>query len=96
MSLINLDSAPTDPIPRLVWLSGVKEQVARELDAEFRTIYFQARQRRQFDAALAVGMHSKKVALAYTRAENRRLGTRVRWSDRIDSTSTAFYSHPTD
>lgn len=90
--LLNFDDAPSDPIPRLVWLAGVREQVGKELDEQYRSAYFRARQQKQFEAALGLKVHSKKVALAFTRAENRRLGTRVRWQDGLDSTSTSYYN----
>jgi hypothetical protein len=88
--ILNLDDAPESPIERLLWLSGVMEEVKRELDEEFASTYYEARVSGVFDSALAVGLHSKKKALAYTRKENERRGRTVRWGDRIDPTSTAY------
>ena len=91
MSLLNLDDLPPDPIEAIVWLSGVREQVNKELDAAFAGAYFSARFRGQLDAAVAAGPHALKRVLAYTRGENNRRGRTVRWGDKVDATSTAFY-----
>jgi hypothetical protein len=88
--ILNLDDAPNDPVERLLWLSGVKEQVQRELDEDFARTYYSARVEGVFDSALSVGLHSKKKALAFTRKENERRGRTVRWNDGIDPTSTAY------
>lgn len=88
--ILNLDDAPTDPIERLLWLSGVKEQVQRELDEDFARTYYAARVEGVFEVALGVGLHSKKKALSFTRKENERRGRTVRWNDGLDPTSTAY------
>lgn len=88
--ILNLDDAPTDPVERLLWLSGVKEQVQRELDEEFARTYYEARIQKVFIPALSVGLHSRKKALAYARKENERRGRTVRWNDGLDPTSTAY------
>jgi hypothetical protein len=88
--LLNLSEAPKDPIERLMYLSGVREQVASELEAELSDAYFQARLQHRFEAALAAGPYAPKRALALTRHENQRRGRSVRWGDGLDPTSTAY------
>lgn len=90
MSILNLDAAPSDPIERVMWLSGVKEQALAELDLAFGAAYFDARIQQRLDTAVHAGPHSKKRVLAYTRAENERRGRSVRWGDGADPTSTAY------
>lgn len=90
MSILNLDSAPNDPIERVMWLSGVKEQVQTELDAAFAEAYFDSRLQGRFDVAVTAGPYAKKRALAYTRKENQKRGRAVRWGDGADPTSTAY------
>lgn len=80
VSLLNLD-LPEDAVERLMYLSGVMRAVKTELDAAYQLAYFEARQRGQFDAALALGYHSEKRALALTRAENEARGRMIRWGD---------------
>lgn len=87
---INTDEAPTDPLERLIWLSGVQAVVDRELRAEYEAAYFTLRLERRLEAAMALRLHSKKRILAMTRAENQRRGRQVRWGDGVDATSTAF------
>jgi hypothetical protein len=91
MSILSLDDAPTDPIARLVWLGGVKEQVAKELDDAFAAAYFDARLKRQMEQAVRQGPFAMKRALAYSRRENERRGRPIRWGDRLDATSSAYY-----
>lgn len=80
--IVNFSDAPDEPIPRLLWLSGVREAVADELDAEYRRTYFFARQQGVLDQALGLGLHSRKRVMAYTRAENERRGRVIaRWGD---------------
>lgn len=88
--ILNLDDAPRDPIERIVWLSGVREQALSELDKEFADAYFQARLRGQLEAAISAGPYARKRVLAYTRHENQRRGRTVRWGDGADPTSTAY------
>jgi hypothetical protein len=88
--ILNLQEAPESPIERLMWLSGVMEEVKEELDAEFRRAYYEARLQKQLEPALALGLHSRKRILAYTRAENEKRGRTVRWQDGVDPTSTAY------
>lgn len=92
--LLNLDEAPKDPIERLLYLSGVKEQVAVELEVALSAAYFQARLERRFDAALAAGPYALKRALALTRHENQKRGRSIRWNDGLDSTSSAYGKRP--
>jgi hypothetical protein len=88
--LLNLEQMPTDPIERVMWLSGVKEQVTRELDDQFSEAYFQARLEHRLETAIKAGPFAKKRVLAYTRRENQRRGRTVRWGDGQDPTSTAY------
>lgn len=88
--LLNLDTAPKDPIERLMYLSGVKERVNQELEIALSEAYFQARLQHRFEAALAAGPYALKRALALTRHENQRRGRSVRWGDGLDATSTAY------
>lgn len=90
MNLLNLDEMPNDPIRALMWLSGVKEQVATELDAAFGSAYFDARLQGLMEQAIKAGPFAKKRALAYSRHENQRRGRTVRWGDGLDPTSTAY------
>lgn len=79
--ILDLSEAPDDPIERLMWLSGVAEQVKAELDAEWQQAYFWARFSGRMDAALALGLHSKKRAMQYTRTENEARARMIRWND---------------
>ncbi len=79
--ILNLEDAPTDPVERIAWLSGVKKQVQTELEAEFQQAYFWARLSGRLDAALSLRQHSQKRVMAYTRAENEARGRLVRWND---------------
>jgi hypothetical protein len=90
MTILNLADAPKDPVERVVWLSGVNEQVRKELDAAFAEAYFEARLQSRLDAAIAAGPYARKRALAYTRHENQRRGRTIRWGDGADPTSTAY------
>lgn len=90
MEILNLEQAPSDPIERLMWLSGVKEKAAEELDAAFASAYFEARLEQRLDSAVKAGPYARKRVLAYTRAENQRRGRTVRWNDGADPTSTAY------
>lgn len=80
--MVDFTDAPDDTIERLMWLSGVKEAVDRELDAQWSRAYFEARLQGQFDAALDLGYHSHKKVMAYTRGENERRGRLIRWGDK--------------
>lgn len=79
--ILNLRGAPTDPIERLIWLGGVMEQVRTELDDAFGEAYFWARFTGRMNSALALGLHSRKRVLAYTRAMNNQRGRQIRWGD---------------
>lgn len=79
--ILNLRGAPTDPIERLVWLGGVNDAVKKELDDQFQEAYFWARFSGRLDAALALGLHSRKRVMAYTRAENESRARMIRWGD---------------
>lgn len=93
--ILNLEAMPENPIERLLWLGGVMAAVREELDAEFADAYYEARLEGTFEVAAGLGLHSKKRALAFTRAENERRGRAVRWGDGVDPTSTAFRSSAT-
>jgi hypothetical protein len=88
--ILNLRSAPKDPIERIAFLDSVLEQVQVELDAAYAAAYFEARLQGRFEAALVVGATSRKKALAYTRRQNESLGRSVRWGDSLDRTSSAY------
>ena len=90
MAILNLGEAPHDPIERLLWLSGVREAAERELDAAYQRAYYEARLSGRFDAALSLGLHSKKRALRWTRRENNASKRLVRWGDGADPSSTLF------
>lgn len=79
--LLNLDEAPEDTLERLLWLSGVHDQVKAELDAEYQRLYFEARLEHRLDAALGLHLHGTQRVLAWTRAENESRGRTVRWGD---------------
>jgi len=80
-TILNLQGAPEDPIERLVWLGGVDDAVKSELDDAFMEAYFWARFTGRLDAALALGLHSRKRVMAYTRAENEQRARMIRWGD---------------
>jgi hypothetical protein len=80
-ALLDLSDAPDDPIERLMWLSGVADQVAEEMDAEWAGAYFWARFTGRLEAALGLGYHSRKRVMAYTRHGNESVGRTVRWGD---------------
>lgn len=79
--LVDFSECPTDPIEALAWLGGVKARVQRELDERYRSSYFQARITGRLDAAIALGLHSRKKVMAYTRQANEANGRMVRWGD---------------
>lgn len=79
--LCDFTDAPDEPIARLMWLSGVREQVQRELDHEYQVAYFNARLQQRFIPALDLHLHSRKKALAFTRAENEARGRPLKWGD---------------
>lgn len=87
MNLLNLDDAPEDPIRRLAWLSGVREQALAELEVELAEAYFSARLEGRLPAAIQAGPYSMKQALRLTRNENNKQGRMVRWGDGLDATS---------
>lgn len=80
--ILNLDDAPTPPIHRLMWLSGVMDAVKEELDAAFQEAYFDARFQGLMSQAVSLHLHARKKAYAFTRAENEARGRVVRrWPD---------------
>lgn len=81
LPILNTDDAPEDALERLVWLNGVLEQVHKELTPLWQRAYFDARFTGRLDEAEALGYHSHKRIMAYTRAENERRGRMIRWGD---------------
>lgn len=81
MLTLNFDDCPSDALEALVWLSGAQEQVDKELDARWQQAYYEARLTGRIEAALALGYHSQKRVLAWTRAVNNRTGRFLRWGD---------------
>lgn len=80
--LLDLEGAPSDPIERLIWLSGVKEAVDAEMAEHWSEAYFWARFTNRLDAALDLHLHSRKRVMAFTRRHNERVtGRQVRWND---------------
>lgn len=86
--ILNLSEAPKDPVERLVWMTGVKQQVQDEIDTECEALYSRLRMEHRFDVVVAVGLHSKGRALALTRKANR--ARQIRWDDGLDPTSSAY------
>lgn len=80
--ILNLDDAPHDAIERLVYLNGVLKQVHDELDPAWQEAYFDARFTGRLDQADALGYHSHKRIMQFTRNENEKRGRQVRWGDR--------------
>jgi hypothetical protein len=82
MNYIDFSNAPENPIERLVWLSGINAAVQKEINGAWQLAYFDARQQGMFPEALALGLHSLKRALAWTRHENEaRSRVITRWRD---------------
>lgn len=81
MPILDTTDLPDDPIEQLLWLSGVQEQVNRELDLLWQSAYFEARFSGRLDAALALNLHSRKKVMAFTRAGNESRGRMIRWGD---------------
>ena len=81
-NILDLSDLPHDALERLLWLSGVMEQVRTELDPEWQRAYYDARLQQRLDAAEALGLHSHKRIMAMTRRENNERGRGVRWGDR--------------
>lgn len=90
MAILNLEDLPSDPLERLIWLGGVKDAVASELDDAYAEAYAEARLRGLFDTALQFGPYGKKRALALTRRWNNTQARMIRWGDHIDRTSSAY------
>lgn len=82
-AILNLDAAPTEPLERLLWLSGVRSQVEAEMTAEWQRVYFQLRLEGRLTEAEALHLHSHKRIMAFTRAENESRGRMIRWGDRL-------------
>ena len=80
--ILDLTGIPYDALERLLWLSGVMEQVKAEMDVEWQRAYYDARLQQRLDAAEALKLHSHKKVMAFTRAENNARGRGVRWGDK--------------
>lgn len=78
---IDFSDLPQDPIERLVWLSGARDSFDAQIMPLWQTAYFEARQTGRLDTALGFHYHSHKRVMAFTRAENERLGRQYRWGD---------------
>lgn len=82
MTFLDLSSAPTDPIERLVWLSGIDQALRKEVNAAWQETYFESRLQGTFPQALDLKLHPRKRALAWTRHENEARGRAIsRWPD---------------
>lgn len=84
-NILNLDQAPETPVERIAWLGGVLRAVRAELETEFQEAYFQARIQGMFDHAIALRLHSRKRALAWTRRANEERGRIIKWGDGYSS-----------
>ena len=80
-TIVDFSEAPESPIERLVWLSGVREAVDKELDSAYGKAYYDARLTGRMHEALNLHIHSYKRAIAYTRRENERRGRQIKWGD---------------
>lgn len=79
--VVDFSTAPTDPVERLMWLSGAREAFDAQLAAEFQKAYFDARRTGRLDAALSLHLHSRKRILAFSRHENEARGRMLKWND---------------
>ena len=79
--ILDLRGAPDDPLERLIWLGGVDEAVKAEMDEQWAQAYFWCRFTGRLNEALALGLHSRKRVMAYTRRANEHAGRMVRWGD---------------
>lgn len=79
--VIDFSAAPRDPIERLLWLSGAQEAFDTQVRAMWQQAYYEARLSGRFQAALDLTLHSRKKAIALTRAENERRGRALKWGD---------------
>jgi hypothetical protein len=59
----------------------VHEQVTKELDPAWAAAYGQARLTGRLDEAQALGLHSHKRVMAYTRRWNEATGRQIKWGD---------------
>lgn len=78
---VNFDAAPTDPVERLLWLSGAREAFEAQLNAEWQRSYFDCRRTGRLDTAMSLGLHSRKRIMAFTRHENELRGRMIKWND---------------
>jgi len=80
--ILDLGELPKDPIEQLLWLSGVLDQVQTELHPAWATAYGTARLTGRLDEAEALGLHSHKRVMEFTRRWNEATGRQIRWGDR--------------
>jgi hypothetical protein len=78
---LDLSDAPHDAVERVMWLSGMAEAMNEELNLAFAEAYYTARLQHRLDAVRALGIHSNKKIMAFTRAENERRGRMLKWGD---------------
>jgi hypothetical protein len=76
---MDFSDAPDDPLERIVWLDELRKDFLDTIDTHLQPAYFECRQQNRLDAAVAMGPHGKKVALAMTRRENEKRGRQIRW-----------------
>lgn len=77
---VSLGDLPKDPIARIEALADVERALLDAVEQEYQRAYFDARLAGRMDEAFALKVHPKKMALAFTRAENEARGRSVRWS----------------
>lgn len=80
-TLLDLTEAPQDPIRRLLWLSGVMDEVKAELDTQFQRTYYEARVEQRIESAFDLKLHARARILKWTRQENEARGRTIRWGD---------------
>jgi len=78
---IDFSNAPQDPIERLLWLSGAQAAFDAQVNTLWQQTYFEVRLSGLLPTALALGLHSRKRVLEFTRAENERRGRAMHWGD---------------
>lgn len=79
--ILDLGGQPKDAIERLVWLSGVLDAVHAQMEPAWASAYGEARLTGRLDEAEALGLHSHKRIMRFTRAWNESRGRQIRWGD---------------
>jgi len=80
--ILDLSGLPDDAMERLVWLNGVLDAVKAQLDPVWAAAYYEARLSGRLDEAEALGFHSHKRVMAWTRQHNEATGRLIRWGDK--------------